>query len=105
MPTKVQFFDRRSVKDVCAGQFHTIALTSDNELYSWGKGQYGRLGLNNTDTIGQPGKVIFSDSSVNTSNGNQLHQDSRGSDGSDFEMLHNLGGPDNPMLTQKHQNL
>ena len=69
IPKKVTFFEKKDVKDVCAGQFHSLALTSDNELYSWGNGNYGRLGLNNTDTRGIPAKVIFADGSVNTSIG------------------------------------
>ena len=38
VPKKVIFFERKNVKDVVAGQFHTLALTEDNELYAWGKG-------------------------------------------------------------------
>lgn len=78
-----------------AGQFHTMALTSDNELYAWGKGQYGRLGLNNTDTVGVPSKVIFLDNQVNTSANYVLCQDSRESDEKvEIEMLKSMGGLD-----------
>lgn len=29
---------------VAAGGFHTLALTDNNELFSWGSGTYGELG-------------------------------------------------------------
>ena len=66
------FFEKIGVKDVCAGQFHTLALTVDNELYSWGKGQYGRLGHNNTDTSGTPQRVMFTESGANNTSTNQV---------------------------------
>lgn len=37
-PKKVLFFEKKSIQAVVAGQYHTLALTSDNELYSWGRG-------------------------------------------------------------------
>jgi alpha-tubulin suppressor-like RCC1 family protein len=38
VPKKVMFFAKKEVTKVCAGQFHSLALTADNELYAWGKG-------------------------------------------------------------------
>ena len=43
-PTKVKYFSKLSIKNIAAGQHHSLALTEDNELYSWGLGKYGRLG-------------------------------------------------------------
>ena len=42
-----------------AGQFHSLALTENNELFAWGLGRYGRLGLNHTDTRAEPQRVLF----------------------------------------------
>lgn len=45
-PKKVEFFEKNGikVKSVHAGLYHTIALTKDGDLYSWGRGVYGVLG-------------------------------------------------------------
>ena len=60
-PKKVRAFETKDVRDVCAGQFHSLALTIDNELYAWGKGQYGRLGTKDRtdDQRGEPSRVIL----------------------------------------------
>jgi alpha-tubulin suppressor-like RCC1 family protein len=34
-------------------------LTEENELYAWGKGGYGRLGINQTDSMAVPQRVLF----------------------------------------------
>mmetsp|Transcript_15233 Transcript_15233/g.19300 ORF Transcript_15233/g.19300 Transcript_15233/m.19300 type:complete len:102 (-) Transcript_15233:7-312(-) len=99
MPTKVAFFEKRHMKDVVAGQFHTLALTADNELYAWGRGDYGRLGLGVTDTMGVPKKVVFADGCVNTSASLMAGQHDRSVGGSDdrsadIEMLRTMGGSD-----------
>ena len=44
-PEIVQDLRHKAVKRVSAGGFHTVALCEDNELYAWGSGAYGELGL------------------------------------------------------------
>lgn len=46
LPKKVQYFDEigAKVKQIAAGLYHTVALTEDGDLYTWGRGQYGVLG-------------------------------------------------------------
>lgn len=34
------------VADIAAQGWHSLALTADGEVYTWGRGEYGRLGLN-----------------------------------------------------------
>lgn len=34
-----------TVKMVAAGAEHTVAITEDGDLYGWGWGRYGNLGL------------------------------------------------------------
>jgi alpha-tubulin suppressor-like RCC1 family protein len=46
VPKKVEFFDTidGKVEQIAAGLYHTVALTSDGDVYTWGRGQYGVLG-------------------------------------------------------------
>lgn len=46
VPKKVQFFDEigDKVKQIAAGNYHTVALTQKGDIYTWGRGQYGVLG-------------------------------------------------------------
>lgn len=45
-PKKVEFFEKNNikVKKITAGMYHTVALTTTGDLYSWGRGLYGVLG-------------------------------------------------------------
>ncbi|KAL4431712.1 hypothetical protein ABPG74_017341 [Tetrahymena malaccensis] len=43
-PEKLKFFEGKKIVKVSCGQFHTVALTSENELYAWGAGEFGELG-------------------------------------------------------------
>lgn len=44
-PQKVVDLDEIEVSDVVAGGWHSIALSKHGELFIWGRGEYGRLGL------------------------------------------------------------
>ena len=46
LPKKVEFFEKNNinVKSIYAGLYHTIALTEDDKVYTWGRGLYGVLG-------------------------------------------------------------
>lgn len=54
LPTKIKFFETKEVEKVCAGRFHSLALTADNELFSWGLGDFGRLGIKSVDIKADP---------------------------------------------------
>lgn len=45
-PKKVEFFEKNNIKIkwVSAGLYHTCALATTGELYTWGRGLYGVLG-------------------------------------------------------------
>ncbi|KAI8473148.1 MAG: regulator of chromosome condensation 1/beta-lactamase-inhibitor protein II [Monoraphidium minutum] len=45
VPEKVVDLDGIPVADVAAGGWHSLALTSGGEVYVWGRGEYGRLGV------------------------------------------------------------
>nr|KAJ0208253.1 hypothetical protein LSAT_V11C500282280 [Lactuca sativa] len=45
VPQKIEAFQGITVKMVAAGAEHTVAITEDGDLYGWGWGRYGNLGL------------------------------------------------------------
>ena len=46
-------------KEISCGYAHTIGITANGELCSWGCGEYGQLGHGNEDSVGRP-KIIDS---------------------------------------------
>lgn len=75
-PKKVDFFDKRDIKikDSKAGRYHTLVLTEDGEVYTWGYGgkegyfswmvaqEVGALGHGDKKPFFIPRKVKFFDS-------------------------------------------
>ncbi|RLN90144.1 hypothetical protein BBJ28_00005844 [Nothophytophthora sp. Chile5] len=47
------------IATVECGEFHTVALTKDGEIWAWGNGEYGRLGNGETDTCEVPEPIEF----------------------------------------------
>jgi alpha-tubulin suppressor-like RCC1 family protein len=45
VPTKIQNLVNQKVEKVVCGYHHTLALTSGGDIYSWGRGFEGQLGL------------------------------------------------------------
>ncbi|RNA10655.1 serine threonine- kinase Nek9 [Brachionus plicatilis] len=60
-PTKIQFFEDNHliVKSIACGDYHVIALTQDNRVFTWGCGEYGRLGHGDEDDQQQPKEIKF----------------------------------------------
>lgn len=44
MPKIIETLLAKRVFYIACGSAHSAAITSDGELYTWGQGQYGRLG-------------------------------------------------------------
>lgn len=44
LPCKVEALHESYIKTVAASKFHSVAVSSDGELYTWGFGRGGRLG-------------------------------------------------------------
>lgn len=46
IPKKVEYFEKKGIKveKIIAGMYHTGALSSTGDLYTWGRGLYGVLG-------------------------------------------------------------
>lgn len=42
------------VVSISAGQYHSLAITSQGKLYSWGWGVHGQLGLNTVEDVPEP---------------------------------------------------
>ncbi|KAA8531144.1 hypothetical protein F0562_005853 [Nyssa sinensis] len=57
VPQQIAAFQGVSVKMVAAGAEHTAAVTEDGELYGWGWGRYGNLGLGDRNDRFVPQKV------------------------------------------------
>jgi len=45
-PKKVEFFAENNIKitQIAAGNYHCVAIDDKNNMYNWGRGQYGVLG-------------------------------------------------------------
>jgi alpha-tubulin suppressor-like RCC1 family protein/regulator of replication initiation timing len=53
-PKKVEPSVNAKFKDVAAGYFHSVALSDDGVIWSWGHGGNGRLGHGNTNDLRSP---------------------------------------------------
>ncbi|KAG7466419.1 hypothetical protein MATL_G00164470 [Megalops atlanticus] len=56
-PVLLDFFQERPVKQVCCGDNHVVVLTQDRNVFSWGCGEHGRLGLDSEDDFAFPMQV------------------------------------------------
>ncbi|XP_058735597.1 ultraviolet-B receptor UVR8-like isoform X3 [Vicia villosa] len=57
VPQKVLAFEGIRIKMVAAGAEHSVAITEDGDLYGWGWGRYGNLGLGDKNDRLIPEKV------------------------------------------------
>ena len=44
LPKKTEAFAGQRVVAVCAGGWHSLAITADGAVFAWGQGDYGCLG-------------------------------------------------------------
>ncbi|XP_016388559.1 serine/threonine-protein kinase Nek9 [Sinocyclocheilus rhinocerous] len=56
-PVLLDFFQERPVRQVSCGDNHVVALTRAGDIYSWGCGEHGRLGLDCEDDFSSPMQV------------------------------------------------
>ncbi|XP_017274200.1 serine/threonine-protein kinase Nek9 [Kryptolebias marmoratus] len=56
-PVLLEFFEERCVYQVSCGDNHVVVLTQDGSIFSWGCGEYGRLGLECEDDFSSPMQV------------------------------------------------
>nr|XP_012152188.1 PREDICTED: E3 ubiquitin-protein ligase HERC2 [Megachile rotundata] len=53
-PRLIESLKSKRIRDVACGSGHSAAITSSGELYTWGLGEYGRLGHGDTNTQLKP---------------------------------------------------
>lgn len=56
-PELVTSLAQESIVDAVAGQYHSVALTADGRIFTWGWGVHGQLGHGNTDEKTTPSLV------------------------------------------------
>jgi NIMA (never in mitosis gene a)-related kinase len=61
LPLKIPFFHNNGlkIKSIACGDSHVICLTDNNRVFSWGCGEYGRLGTGDEDDRHEPTEVKF----------------------------------------------
>lgn len=65
VPTMVASLELYSIVSLAAGYAHTVALTDDGQIYTWGSGKLGRLGHGTDSDEVLPRKVaLFSHSTI-----------------------------------------
>uniref|UniRef100_A0A3B3ZI62 Uncharacterized protein n=1 Tax=Periophthalmus magnuspinnatus TaxID=409849 RepID=A0A3B3ZI62_9GOBI len=50
VPRLIEALKTKRIRDIACGSSHSAAITSSGELYSWGLGEYGRLGHGDNTT-------------------------------------------------------
>ena len=55
--TLVTAFNNITVSGIAAGQYHSLAFTTNGEVYAWGKNTNGQLGLGDTNPRNTPTRV------------------------------------------------
>uniref|UniRef100_K3W6X4 RCC1-like domain-containing protein n=1 Tax=Globisporangium ultimum (strain ATCC 200006 / CBS 805.95 / DAOM BR144) TaxID=431595 RepID=K3W6X4_GLOUD len=57
VPQKIELFETMPALRVSCGGWHTVVVTKSGDCYSFGRGEYGRLGLGDTRSRYKPQKV------------------------------------------------
>lgn len=58
-PRVIDSLRGKEVVDIAAGGAHSACITANGELYTWGKGRYGRLGHGDSEDQPRPKLVCF----------------------------------------------
>ena len=56
-PRLIEALKSKRVRDIACGSSHSAAITSNGDLYTWGLGEYGRLGHGDNTTQLKPKQV------------------------------------------------
>ncbi|XP_054155604.1 uncharacterized protein LOC128954064 [Oppia nitens] len=59
-PSRIEFFDNLKIIAISCGRRHSLALTSDGQVYGWGRNMFGQTGTGKPDeNVAEPVKLIF----------------------------------------------
>ena len=58
-PKLIESFENQIVVEISCGSAHSAAVTDEGELYTWGLGEYGRLGHGDTERQLKPRLVRY----------------------------------------------
>jgi len=56
-PRLIEALRSKRVRDIACGSSHSAAIISNGDLYTWGLGEYGRLGHGDNSTQLRPKQV------------------------------------------------
>jgi alpha-tubulin suppressor-like RCC1 family protein len=59
IPQRVEFFNGKQIINIVSGYDHVIAITEEEEVFSWGRNDYGQLGLCHRNDCNAPQQVNF----------------------------------------------
>ncbi len=66
-PALVKALEGINVEQIAAGQAHALALTEDGRVFSWGSGEFGRLGHGDASNMDTPTQIVaFAEETVNS---------------------------------------
>ena len=68
-PQKIGELSDKKVIKICCGAYHSMALTSDGEVFSWGHNTFAQLGDKTYNSRKTPTQVLFRDKIVSISCG------------------------------------
>ncbi|KAG1656516.1 putative E3 ubiquitin-protein ligase HERC4 [Nymphon striatum] len=57
-PTPLKILHRLKICKICCGEDHSVALTADGRIFTWGAGTYGQLGHNISENQYMPRQVV-----------------------------------------------
>jgi hypothetical protein len=60
-PIEVNGFNNESVVMISCGNWHSMALTKNGRVYSWGDNRYGQLGIGNAEHSNKPKHIKMND--------------------------------------------
>ena len=64
VPSFVKYFHGTQVKHIAAGSFHSLAITENGSMYSWGEARMGALGTGKHRDVRIPNQITFPDAGV-----------------------------------------
>ena len=58
-PIMIRALEKKFIKKIDCGDFHSLALDSNGEIYSWGSGKYGECGHGKFADVEVPTKIKY----------------------------------------------